>query len=99
MESQQHHQQQHLLQQLNHNSLSPVANRHSDKAHRGGNGMNPADFLSDDDNSEHNIDNMVYNQEQSRQMNQHLVQMNPGLALQQMQGHLQEHEQVRCDNI
>lgn len=86
MESHQQQQQQ----QSHHNSLSPVAN----KAHRG-NGMNPADFLSDDDNSEHNIDNMGYNHEHSRQMNQQLVQMNPGLALQQMQAHLQDHDQVR----
>lgn len=85
MESQQQH--------LNHNSLSPVANRSGEKSHRG-NGLTPAEFLSDDDNSEHNIDNMGYTQEQTHSMNQQLVQLNPGLSFQQMQGHLQDQEQV-----
>lgn len=91
MESQQ---QQHL----NHNTMSPIANRSGEKSHRG-NGLTPAEFLSDDDNSEHNIDNMGYTQEQTRSMNQQLAQLNPGLSFQQMQGHLQDQEQVsviRC---
>lgn len=84
-------------QHLNHNSLSPLAQRSGEsKSHRG-NGMNPADFLSDDDNSEHNIDNMGYTQEQTRSMNQQLAQLNPALSFQQMQAHLQEQEQVSSE--
>lgn len=52
--------------------------------------MLTAEFLSDDDNSENN---MAYNQEQSRSMNQ-LAQLNSGLVFQQMQDHLQNQEQV-----
>ncbi|XP_031616622.1 uncharacterized protein LOC116336710 isoform X3 [Contarinia nasturtii] len=85
MESQQQQQQQ---QQKNHNSLSPDVNRSCEKNHRG-NGLASAEFLSDDDNSEHNIDNMSYSQEQIRSMNQQLVQLNPGLSYQQqIQGNL-----------
>lgn len=84
-------------QQLNHNTLSPIPNRSCEKNHRG-NGLPAAEFLSDDDNSENNVDNMVYNDESHRSMNQ-LVQMNASLAIQQMQGHLQptdHQEQVMC---
>lgn len=102
-QQQQHHhahhqqlqqQQAQQQQQLNHNAFSPVANRSCEKAHRG-NAMLTAEFLSDDDNSEHNIDNMAYNQEQQqhRSMNQ-LAQLNSDLTFQQMQGQLQEQEQV-----
>lgn len=88
-QQQQHQHQQQQQQQLNHNTLSPVTNRSCEKNHRG-NGMLTAEFLSDDDNSENN---MAYNQEQNRSMNQ-LAQLNSGLAFQQMQGHLQNQEQV-----
>lgn len=77
--------------QLNHNTLSPIANRSCEKSHRG-NGLPTAEFLSDDDNSENNVENMVYRDESNRPMN-HLVQMNSSLALQQMQGHLQPTDQ------
>lgn len=90
MQQQHQHQQQ---QQLNHNTMSPVANRSSDKTNRG-NGMLAAEFLSDDDNSENNIDNMVYTEQQTRSMNQ-LAQLNTSLAFQQMQSHLQDQEQVK----
>lgn len=82
--------------QLNHNTPSPIANRSCEKSRRG-NGLPTAEFLSDDDNSENNVDNMAYTDESNRPIN-HLVQMNPSLALQQMQGHLQptDQEQVMC---
>lgn len=93
MESQQY---QHLhQQQLNHNSLSPDVNRSYEKNHRG-NGLTSAEFLSDDDNSEHNIDKMSYSQEQTRSMSQQLVQLNPGLSFQQqLQDNLSDQGKVR----
>lgn len=71
--------------------MSPVANRSGGEKNIRGNGGVAADFLSDDDNSEHN---MGYTQEQTRSMNQQLVQLNPGLSFPQMQTHLQDQEQV-----
>lgn len=84
MDQQQHH--------LNRNTMSPVAKRSCEKTNRD-NGMLAAEFLSDDDNSENNIDNTVYNQEQNRSMNQ-LAQLNSSLGFQQMQEHLQDQEKV-----
>lgn len=99
MEQQQQQQQQLQSQQqhqLNNNALSPVANRSCEKPHRG-NGMLTAEFLSDDDNSENN---MAFNQEQNRSMNQ-LTQLNSGLAFQQMQDHMQNQERqvMRVDLV
>lgn len=88
---QQHH-------QLNHNTMSPVAKRSCEKTNRD-NGMLAAEFLSDDDNSENNIDNTMYNQEQHLSMNQ-LAQLNSNMGFQQVQNHhpehLQDQEKVMC---
>lgn len=54
--------------------------------------MLAAEFLSDDDNSENNIDNTMYNQEQNLSMNQ-LAQLNSNMGFQQVQNHHQEHLQ------
>lgn len=83
-------------QQLNHNPLSPAhqlsntSSRGFERTHRG-NGYFASEFLSDDDNSEKNINNSIYNPAQSGAVSQR-AQINNSLQAFQEKIHQSDHQ-------